>query len=101
MKYVSHEIRTPLNTVFMGLQLCLKNIRRRNLPCKSGDPEAELEQFLVDIQDSCFIAISVLNDLLLYDKMEDGMMHLDKSVIGLRTLLDMCIHPFAVQVDHT
>jgi signal transduction histidine kinase len=121
VKYVSHEVRTPLNTVYMGLQLCIKSLQqrqqqqqqqqgsclqeeieenamRRVTHSESATGDDEVMLLLVDINASCYIAINVLNELLLYDKMEDGNMQLEKTRVLVKEFLARCIHPFGVQV---
>jgi signal transduction histidine kinase len=71
VRYVSHEIRTPLNTVSMGLKL-IQSLRTRDSADQSVFDMAD------EIKESCDIAIDILNDLLLYEKLEGGILTLDR-----------------------
>lgn len=96
MRYISHEIRTPLNTVYMGIQLLTSNMR--DLKQKSNVDTAPIEGMLSDIRMSCSAAIDILNDLLLYDKLEEGNMVLSRQPILVTSFIEECMHPFEIQV---
>jgi signal transduction histidine kinase len=87
VRYISHEIRTPLNTVSMGIQLA----RGRN----NAEDVADI---LHDVEESCETAVEILNDILPYDKIEDGCMERDKTVISVHSLVKSVVNKFNVQV---
>ena len=91
VKCISHEVRTPLNTVRMGLQLLLSRSTEFCIP-------EECMLILSDINSSCENSIDVLNELLLYDKMEDNTVQIEKESTLIRKILLDTIAPFAVQV---
>lgn len=66
VRYVGHEIRTPLNTVYMGLELL--EIMVENNP----HVEEDAAQTVQELRDSCKVAVELLNELLLYEKIEAG-----------------------------
>ena len=91
VRYISHELRTPLNAVRMGLQLLL----------------SELPKFLQnhDLMDSLettelasLSAINILNDLLTFDKIEEGNLTLDRQMISARELISSATAIFHAQV---
>jgi signal transduction histidine kinase len=90
VRYISHEIRTPLNTVFMGIQLARKQLAQNN--------PADASNVLRYVEESCVTAVDILNDILLYDKIEDGRMELDKTVVTAHKLVKSVIDLFTVQV---
>jgi hypothetical protein len=45
---------------------------------------------LHDVEDSCTTAVDILNDILLYDTIEDGRMELDKGDISALALITKC-----------
>lgn len=90
MRYISHEIRTPLNTVFMGIQLARKQLTMSNTD--------DAQSILHDVEESCVTAVDILNDILLYDKIEDGQMELDKTDISAKDLVKNIADLFMVQV---
>lgn len=57
-----------------------------------GDPE--LYQELDDAQASCRIAVDILNDLLMYEKLDSGLMTLDSSTVGAEQFLYESLRPF-------
>lgn len=67
VRYISHEIRTPLNAAHLGLKILENEIR------KEKGPHAKNRLSTVqDIAHACDIAVGILNDLLNYDRLEDG-----------------------------
>ena len=66
VRYISHELRTPLNTVYMGLTLSIDQI-----PANATNPlEIERRLTLQEVWCACEVALDILNDLLLYDKLQ-------------------------------
>ena len=90
VRYISHEIRTPLNTVFMGIQLA-----RTQLAAGNADDSGSI---LHDVEESCVTAVEILNDILLYDKIEDGRMELEKRDVSAKRLVKSVADLFMVQV---
>lgn len=80
VRFISHEIRTPLNTVSMGLELMKTDINRSlHHKNESFDKKAKLSEWVDltnDVVENSADAILVLNDLLNYDKIEDGTLQL-------------------------
>lgn len=95
VRYVSHEIRNPLNSALVGLKKIIEETKPENenqfeegaliLASKSSgdlldvrrEKKYDLIHDLADsIENSCYIAIDILNDLLLYEKLEGGFFNL-------------------------
>ena len=93
VRFVSHEIRTPLNTVSIGLDLLIKDLA----DSQKMDNES-YETTLSDMKGQCAIAIEILNDLLSYEKIDAGIMTLNKTTIKALPWLHKCIRPFLIQV---
>ena len=75
----------------MGIQLAVQEI--------AATPAAShLADVMRDIQASCNVSIEILNDLLTYDKLEDGTLSLQSTHTNLRDLLLSILKPFLVQV---
>ncbi len=53
---------------------------------------------VMDLTDACNTAVGILNDLLLYDKIEEGEVRLEKQVVVARSFLMKCIQMFVVPV---
>ena len=93
VRYISHEIRTPLNVVSMGLQYLKENISDTN-----NNSEERVET-VTDIQNSLDVSLEVLNDLLLYDKLESGHLQLEFSDIPFYSFVKDTLKPFQLQVS--
>jgi signal transduction histidine kinase len=89
VRYISHEIRTPLNVVHAGLQLLNSYERNRS--------EEERESF-ADMTNACSVAIGILNDLLLFDKLQEGELPMELQNTPARSFLVSTASIFAVQV---
>ena len=93
MRFISHELRTPLNSVFMGLQLSIDQI-----PEDTQEPaEVERKETLVETQSACGAALDILNELLLFDKLESGALVLNKLNVPVPELVEDSIKIFSVQ----
>jgi len=97
IRYVSHEIRTPLNTVFLRLKL-LQDDLALTATDKASSTDAERLETVRDIKDCCDIAISTLNEVLTFDKLESGAMMLERDRVGAMPFIEAAIKPFYVQV---
>ena len=91
VRYISHEIRTPLNTVFLGMTLVKSSLA--NIDVK----DALLDETVEDITCSCQTALSILNDLLTFDKIDAGRMTLDLEASNPLQYFLSTAKPFAVQ----
>eukprot|EP01041_Mallomonas_annulata_P007719 gene7719-15794_t len=94
VRHVSHEIRTPLSTVTMGIQLLKRSLNT----CGDVDLK-ELNDIVSDLEGSCETAIEILNELLDYEKLEAGIMTIDKTRVMMKGLLDKNIRPFHLHAN--
>ena len=92
VRYISHEIRTPLNTVFLGLDY-LKN----ELNKLDALPHIIIET-ADEIKDSCGIGLQLINEMLIYDKMEEGLLKLDSTDVPALDFVQGVVHSFQIQV---
>lgn len=95
MRYLSHELRTPLNVVTSGLNVLTKEL----LPKFHHNTNHRCFETIKEIQLSCDIATTILGDMLLYDKIESGMLNLDKETIVPWHFLKSSLVPFFLQVS--
>lgn len=111
---MSHEIRTPLNTVFLGLKLLKEDLyknstsnnNRKSTCITTGNsttsslmlPNAEVLETIADIENSCETALNILNDLLSYEKLEAGLLKLEKTKIAAWQFVKESVRPFFIQV---
>ena len=91
MRYISHEIRTPLNIVFLGLKSLEDDIKA----CDTANCISTLH----DIKGSCQIALQVLNDMLMYDKIQSGLLVLELENLNPWEFLQNTYSPFLLQVS--
>ena len=92
VRHVSHEIRTPLTIVLMGIKLLKQDCLQRL------GHDAEFLSTFADIEGSCETAIETLNELLDYEKLESGIMKLEKTQIPPWPLIRDSVKPFMIQV---
>ena len=76
------------------------NVPSRGEEGTGGERTKEVEQkdMLQDLSDACEIAVNILDDLLLYDKIEDGSLTLEKQICSVRPFLLKGIRLFEIQV---
>ena len=91
VRYVSHEIRTPLNTVFLGLDLVEQRLNATDIDVPG------LISMVHDLRESTLIATEILNDLLNYEKLESGIMRLEKTTVYPIPFILKIAKPFKVQ----
>ena len=93
MRFIGHEMRTPLNSVFMGMQLSIDQI-----PEDTKEPvEVERRETLVETQSACGAALDILNELLLFDKLETGALVLHKQSVPVSELVEDSVKIFTAQ----
>ncbi len=92
IRYISHEIRTPLNTVFMGLKLMEKEIEDGSL----GPLQALRSVY--EVQRAAEAALSVLNNMLMLDKVKQGLLVLELSDNDPYAVVWNTVNEFGIQV---
>jgi len=85
-------MRTPLNTAVMGLQYL------RNELIKSGK-DVELLEIVDEVSGACEISVTILNEMLDFDKLQSGLMKLEKEEILVKKFLKTTLSPFYAQVS--
>ena len=98
VRYVSHEIRTPLNSVWLGLQLLAKEAKKQQQQYKDVEMSSLLD-LIQDTSHACSIAIDILNDLLLSEKIDDGLMTLETAVVNVQVFVEDVVKSFVLQVS--
>jgi len=114
VRFVSHEVRTPLNSVSMGLTLMKeemaqklgyksaedmlehpdKKTRKPKGDKKSQESDKEWFNLAHEVHTSAQSSVDVLNDLLNYDKIENGSLALEMTVVPIWSLVDRTISEF-------
>ncbi|KAG7363863.1 diatom histidine kinase like-protein [Nitzschia inconspicua] len=111
VRFISHEIRTPLNTVCIGLELLERELWKE-ISKKAGE-QAEMgfastvedigfwHTITMDVKENADIAVSILDDMLNYDKLEIRTMELETEEVNPWVLIDQTVRQFQLQaVDH-
>jgi signal transduction histidine kinase len=80
--------------VFLGIKLSISQIE----PDTNDTKEQERLQTLIEISSATEVALDILNELLLYDKLEKGMLELNKQKVGASDIIHNAIKMFAVQI---
>ena len=107
MAYISHELRTPLNTVFAGMKLALKPYQQTDLNSElhslvqSEEQEkkrTEQKDILQEISLACTVALGILNDFLMFDKLEQNTLAVNKQECGVIDFMSNAIKAILVQI---
>ena len=101
VRYVSHEVRTPLSTVAVGLGL-IQSQRDELMAHIADNREAvDIAEQIFDVSDeskeAVDIAVEILNTLLLYEKIEGGLLDLEQTRQPLLALVAKTAKQFSYQ----
>eukprot|EP00607_Mallomonas_marina_P003237 CAMPEP_0182426442 /NCGR_PEP_ID=MMETSP1167-20130531/12938_1 /TAXON_ID=2988 /ORGANISM="Mallomonas Sp, Strain CCMP3275" /LENGTH=245 /DNA_ID=CAMNT_0024607869 /DNA_START=62 /DNA_END=796 /DNA_ORIENTATION=+ len=88
VRYVSHEIRTPLSIVSMGIGFLKSQLMKNNCTDDTADVIEEMRV-------ACMASLDVLNELLSYEKLESGLMRLERTLTPVWSLLTQSLQPLA------
>lgn len=95
IRYISHELRTPLNAVFLGMTFVRDELLGMSPDVK--EHVGHMIETVGDINSCCEAAITILDDLLTFDKMEEGKMTLDFEEIAILDYVTESVRPFRVE----
>lgn len=90
VNYISHEIRTPLNTLDSGMELL--ELELHALCCGP-----EVMDIVQDSKKAADAALTVVNDLLTFDKLEDGALMLEMEDVEAWSLVQEAVQSFRTQ----
>ena len=91
VRLISHEIRTPLNSLSMGLKLIRTGLAE-------GDNEQEINETIDQVEEACGVAVEVLNGILSYEKIDSGVLALEKERVNAYGFLCESMKMFVMQV---
>jgi signal transduction histidine kinase/ActR/RegA family two-component response regulator len=104
VRFISHEIRTPLNTVCMGLELLESDLRNPKAEDDVANKENATKEdvdfwhnVILDIKENTNIAVTILNDMLSYDKLETGTLQLETGTVSIWDLVTRTTNQFQIQ----
>lgn len=83
---MSHEIRTPMNGIIVATDLAL-----------AESVSKEVEHYLHIVQNSSFVLLGIINDILDYSKIEAGQLELKDRVFRLDEMFDRVMDVFVNQ----
>lgn len=89
--------RSPLSTTSLGIDCIISLLQAQNKHLTHL--ETELFDLAKDSKVTCAAAIHTLNDLLLFDKIENNMLQLDVQDVKSFPFFEDSIHPFIRQVS--
>ena len=93
-RYIAHELRTPINSVHIGLRLCINEI-----PENITDlAEKRRRQTLVEISTANEVSLEILNDMLLYGKLKNDLVTLNKSDVNVLDFISKYLTMFEIQI---
>jgi signal transduction histidine kinase/DNA-binding response OmpR family regulator len=85
---MSHEIRTPMNGIIAATELALE------------DPDTdEVKHYLRIVQNSSYVLLGIINDILDYSKIEAGLLELKDRVFRLDEMFDGVMDVFINQAS--
>ena len=96
VRHISHEVRTPLNTILCGLKYLKSKLDEEN----TAADVVEYALLVNDLSMSGNDAVEVLNEILLYDKIENKALTLDVSSFQVVLFVENVVRPFNIQVPH-
>jgi signal transduction histidine kinase len=94
VRYISHEMRTPLNAAHLGLK-----ILEKNLNYYKGPKQSEHLEIVREVGTACEMAVTILNDLLNYDKLEDETLIIEPTKVVASEYIMQSIPIFARQAQ--
>ena len=124
VNFISHEIRTPLNTISLGMKLLLSEMSNTvdtyydlrdevNVASASmlstkvslnvnmeDDMIKKLEDYLnviKDVEESSYMAITILSDILNYDKLMQGQLNLEIEPFDVWDMIRSSSRAFIIQ----
>ena len=87
MAKMSHEIRTPLNAI-MGFATLLKHT----------EMDSEQNDYLVNLETSSRLLLSMVNNILDFSKIEAGKLDLERKPFDIAGTIDTILHVFSDSV---
>ena len=75
----------------MGLQVLRNDLH-------SSGATSSILSTLKSLEDASDVAVDILNDLLLFDKLDSGILKLDLTCVSVKPFLMETVEPFLLQV---
>ena len=94
MGYICHEIRTPLMVASVGTELLESELQSQFNDNKDHHTLITLK----DIRASCDNAMTIVNEMLIFHKFENGMFDIELENISTLSLFESSVKSFKLQV---
>lgn len=91
IKYVSHELRSPLTVISVGIELIERELAAKRLPLEENSRDN-----LIDIKESCAMSIEILDNMLLYEKIDTKTLRLDCVTMNPLEAIRKILQPYQV-----
>lgn len=88
----STPLLSPLLFIFKGLKILSDDLERSN-----DEADKDRYDILSDVKSACRTSIEILNDLLCFDKLESGMLELNKHDVKILSFLTDSVNMFTSQ----
>ena len=93
-RYISHELRGPLNVTSMAIEYCMNVI-----PEDTTDPEKQsILESLMEANCACDDGLTILNGLLLNDKVDNSIVILNKEELKVKSFVTDYLKMYVAQV---
>ena len=92
VRHIGHEIRSPLNAMLNGLHM---------LGCDEEGLSEDSRVILSDTEIACRNAVEIMDDLLIYEKLDSQSLSLDYSLFDLIELVNELIELLQLQARHS
>ena len=86
LRYLSHELRSPLNVVANGIKFAIED----------SNCEVESANDLHDVYHACKAAIHLLDDLLNVEKLEAGLLVVEKAFVSIAEIMEDIVDPLKI-----
>lgn len=100
-------MRTPLNVIYIALQMMVAEETARQ-DGRAGEggivraidrrSDSTIRETAEESLEACTVAMSILDDLLMYDRIEEGGLSLVQEDVDLVAFVNRCVNLFHVQV---
>lgn len=97
VRYFVHEMRTPLNTSLLGMGYLSKSITA--ISREFGIDCSQCLSIVNDVQLSITNTVEILNETLVYDKVETSSLTLNKSIFFPIQFVQEAMRPFYIQAQ--
>ena len=93
-RYYSHELRNPMTVAEVGVEYCMKKIPEHTTDIKMK----EMRDTLAEVKVACEDSLIILDDFLLYDKIESSQLVVQKETINVINFISDYLAMYKIQL---